>query len=739
MIDLDTFLGAVFEGRQPDEHVLLGKQTVLEGPFHHTSWPAEPRWFRGKVASYFNVSTVRKPPEDESGGVYWRRRREDCVAAYVLVLDDIGTKATALPPVEPSYKLETSPGNFQWGYLLAPTEDLDRYAAVVEAAAEKGYGDKGAGGYNRLMRVPGSVNIKPGRNGWQSRVTEWNPSRFWALDDLAKMLELDKIEVKKTQVKPSLGGAPVAEGAVKDVMLDWLSSEGHVVEDKGAWVDITCPWADQHTSGGDTAGYSPLGRGGAWQDTRSFKCLHEHCASKTIRDLSGWAAGRGGPQVQGYDPLPRLQAQYVMVADGVRVADMWQRPKGGYWVYALPEFNVLNPGRVKVPGRDKPVSIATAFAEDSETRKAATMMYRPGDDEVAVVADQPVVNTWSPPMWPETDAEPSIFLEHMAFLLPDKGERELFLDWVAWKIQNPGKRSYAMVMVAPTGTQGLGRSSVGDLLAKTTGGVNTVDLGKLAGSDSFNDFLFDCMWLVIEEAKDVSADEFWKAYEKIKERIDTRPTEAWRNTKYGKARYDTQWFNAMIFSNHQDALAIPAEDRRFCVLTNPEARQEKAYYERLRAAIHNGEPGRLYWWMMRRDVSGFDHVYPPMTAAKRTMQSMTRSPLEEIEGIILEELRGELVTLHQIMARVKEAARELGHDRVEHSPAQVAKRLFRGFKRLREDKNGARYAVHSKVEEIRSIKNHSHWRWLDDIRDRDAIVAEVTKNDPAGLKLPLPQ
>jgi hypothetical protein len=736
MIDLDTFLGTVFETRRKDEHVLLGKQTTLEGPFHHTSWPAEPRWFRGKVASYFNVSTVRKPAEDEDGSVYWRRRREDCVAAYVLVLDDIGTKATAVPPVEPSYKLESSPGNFQWGYLLDPTEDLDRYAAVVEAAAAAGYGDKGAGGYNRLMRVPGSVNIKPGRNGWQSRITEWNPSRFWTLDDLTKMLGLDKVEVKKTQTKPSLTGGLAAEGAVKDVMLEWLSASGLVVEDKGAWVNIVCPWGDQHTSGGDTAGYSPLGRGGEWQDTRSFKCLHEHCATKTVRDLSSWASSRGGPQVQGYDPLPRLQAQYVMVADGVRVADMWQRPKGGYWVYALPEFNVLNPGRMKVPGRDRAVAISTAFAEDAATRKTATMMYRPGDGEIAEASGQPVVNTWSPPTWPETTETPAVFLEHMAFLLPEPKERELFLDWVAWKIQNPGKRSYAMVMVAPTGTQGLGRSSVGDILSKTTGGVNTVDLGKLAGSDSFNDFLFDCMWLVIEEAKDVSADEFWKAYEKIKERIDTRPTDAWRNTKYGKARYDTMWFNAMIFSNHADALAIPAEDRRFCVLTNPETRQEKAYYERLRAAINNGEPGRLYWWLMRRDVSNFDHVYPPSTEAKRAMQSMTRSPAEEIESLISEDIKGDLVTLQQIMSMVKAAARELGHDRVEHAPSQVAKRIFRGFKRLREAKNGARYVIHAKAEEVRSINRHAQWRLFDEARDRDAIVAEVVKNDPAGLKLP---
>jgi hypothetical protein len=609
-INLDTFIKTVFDGLQPDQHVLLAKQTELGGSFFHTPHPALPRWHRGKVASYFNVSTVKAPEPEPDGELYWHRRKVDCVEAYVLVLDDVGTKA-AIPPVKPSYKLESSPGNFQWGYLIEPTSNLDRYSAIVEAVCELGWGDKGAGGYNRLMRVPGSVNIKPGRNGFISHITEWRPDRAWDLDELATALGVDlaNLDVKRTVVKPASGGAVVVSGAVVDPVLTWAADQGLVVSDNGEWVDVICPWHESHTTGSNTAGYSPLGRGADWVDHRAFKCQHEHCRERDTAQFLRWVQDQGGPWATGFDPLPRLQQQYVLVTDGIRVADMWQRPHGGRWVRPLPEWGVLHPGRMRVLGRDNPISVQTAFVESRGTRKAELLQYMPGEGEVCEVDRQEVVNTWVPPQWAETDSSPDLFLRHVEYLLPSPMERELFLDWLAYKIQYPSKRSFSMVMVAPNGTQGLGRSTIGDYLkAMMRGQVNNIDLDKLGSSGGFNDYLFDCLWLLIEEARDIGAGGFFKAYEHFKEYVDMRPVKVWRNTKYGSARYDTMWCNVLIFSNHEDALALPEKDRRFCVLTNPTERMDKDYYGHLREALDGDEPGKLYWYLMRRDVSKFDAV-----------------------------------------------------------------------------------------------------------------------------------
>ena len=52
------------------------------------------------------------------------------------MLDDIGTKCKE-PPVEPSWKLESSRGNEQWGYILAmPTDDLELVNGFLRWADE---------------------------------------------------------------------------------------------------------------------------------------------------------------------------------------------------------------------------------------------------------------------------------------------------------------------------------------------------------------------------------------------------------------------------------------------------------------------------------------------------------------------------------------------------------------------------------------------------------------------------
>lgn len=735
-ITLDTFLKAVFDGRQNDQHILLAKQTDLGGSFFHAPHPTEARWRRGKVATYYNVSTVKVPEPEADGSLYWHRRKTDCVEAYVLVLDDVGTKA-ATPPVEPSYKLESSPGNHQWGFFIEPTSNLDRYSAIVEAICELGWGDKGAGGYNRLMRVPGSVNLKPGRDGFVSTVTDWHPERVWDLDELATALGVDlaQLNVKKTQVKPATAGAAVAATAIADPVLTWLADNGMVVTDKDEWVEITCPWHDSHTTGSDIAGYSPLGRGAEWHDHRAFKCLHEHCRERDTAQFLRWVNDQGGPWATGFDPLPRLQQQYVLVIDGMRVADLWQRQNGGMWTNTLPEWKLKNPGRMRMLGRDNPISVMTAFTESRQTRRAETMLFRPGEPELAEVNDQIVVNTWVPPRWPETDETPTAFLEHVEFILPDKAERELFLDWLAWKFQHPGMRSYSVLMVAPTGAQGLGRSMIGDFISAAIGSVNTVDLDKLIGNGSFNDYLFDCTFLVVEEAKDVAHEDFWRGYEKLKERLDNRANQEWRNTKYGKARFDTKWFNAMVFSNHADALAIPPEDRRFLVLTNPDARRDKDYYQRIHDALRGDEPGKLYWYLMRRNVAGYDHVYPPMTKAKEMMQDMAAAPSDEIGNLALADLPGDLITLAQIKIRVRAAAKEVGLSKVEQAPDGVARRLFKKYQRLRKDKNGARYVIRGQQEEVRAIRNLIKWSAVDVSRDTVAVAEEVAKNDRESLNV----
>ena len=733
--DLKEFFETVFAGMPDGEHILLARQNSRDGGFHNVPWGGKAclRWFLSNIpgAIYFNISTVRAPEGEDC----WRRRMQDCVAAYVVVFDDIGTKVSEHPPVEPSYKIETSQGNYQWGYIIGPYEKLERYAQIVEALGELGFTDKGAGGYNRLMRIPGSVNIKPNRNGFVSTVTEWEPKRIFDLEKLATDLGVDLNALgtgKRTTVRAIEAGATVDDEV--DPLLAWLIDHNHVVGNPSAdFVTINCPWAAGHTTGASVANYSPLGRGeGSWTETRAFKCFHEHCQDNHFPEFSNWVVAHGGPLCMGMDPLPFLQSRYVYVVDGATVVDLIQRPRGGTWRYSLEDWGKRYYRMIPTPDRDTPVLIKTAFLESAATRKLDIFAYVPNGGDITELHGQPVVNTYVKPTHLETDQQPEIFLEHTAYLLGE--HQDLFLDWLAYKIQNPAKRSYAIVMVAAE--FGTGRSWIRAMLDRVLQGkVNTASLGQLigkgtSGENNFNDWAAECQFLVIEEAKDnMDPSDFYKGYETFKQRVDTRPVAFRCNPKYGKTRDDFMYFNCLIFTNHSDAMIIPEGERRICVLENPSERKNYAYYDRLEAALDSDEPQKVYWYLKHRDVSEFDHVYPPDTEAKLKMIEQSKSPMDEVMEMALENLSGDIITKKILSQKIRKAARELEYPKIEAEPGGVGGRLWRSLGKLRlDEKNGARYLIEESRQEVRCIRNTEKWRAVDEQRELDPIVAELKKN-----------
>ena len=747
-MNAQKFLDTIFVDLADDEHVCVSRGSPKKdgsGMWFNNYLTSARQWrkwdaFKQDQAWYFCVSTI--DGELNAKGSMVGRGRQNLRRYFCLVLDDIGTKADA-PPVDPSWIVESSAGNFQWGYLLDPGDDWGRYEALVEYCHTKGWGDAGAGGSYRLMRVPGSANLKPGRDNFHTVLDagEWD---VWTLDELADDLGCDfsEVVVKDNTNVFKQGGAIAMDGI--DPMLDWLSAGGHVVSDTGAeWLDIICPWADSHTSGANLAGYSPLGRGvGKYVQTRAFNCMHEHCQSKKLKEFRAWAVERGGPEVSGFDPLPWLQAKYTYVSTGQMVYDLHQRPIGGIWSWSLADWTKDHPGRVTMPGHERPILVANAFVEHEDTKKCVDAIYEPvartADTGLVTAHQQQWVNTYVPPNWPETDAEPLMFLEHVEYLVPDAFEREWFLSWLAYKIQHPTSRSYACVMIAENAF-GTGRSWIGRLLGKMMPGhVNKSSLPALIGKgtsaeQTYNSWMVGCQFLLVEEAKDggMTREDFYSSYETFKQNIepgDAMASEAMRvNDKYGRTRNERVFFNALSNTNHADAMMLEEGDRRVMCVENPTERKDHMYYDRLAAALTDGEPQRVYWWLMRRDVGSYDNIYPPMTPSKARMMADNRAPSDVVAEWIRENHPSDVVTRATLKTAIVVAARDLDDDKNMREPGLFTKMLWRKLKSLRPDdaKNGARYMIDGKQTEIRAIRNQEKWVVQDDARDTEIMKTEL--------------
>jgi len=223
-----------------------------------------------------------------------RRRLADVRAAFVLPCDDVGTKAIK-PPVTPSYILETSPGNHQWGYMIDPfdvstPEGASYYDACLLGLAQAGYNDFGCRSASRVIKMPGAVH----HSGFITCVAEWYPDHVWDLKELMDELEVTPSAGARSGFRSS-PGRHVALEDVSDPIYDWLVREDLVHGISSDWVEVACPWADLHSEpDNNMAGYSPLDYG---SEGRGFNCFHSHGDDHGLVQFLAWVERQDGPSL----------------------------------------------------------------------------------------------------------------------------------------------------------------------------------------------------------------------------------------------------------------------------------------------------------------------------------------------------------------------------------------------------------------------------------------------------------
>ena len=117
-ITLADFLAALFNGKTDSDVICLARQ-VDKGFRHHAATPGYIENIdngNSQEPWYVCASTVKSQNP-------LRRRRQDCLAAWCVLLDDIGTKAEA-PDVPLSALIQTSvvkgEPNYQGLYFIQP-------------------------------------------------------------------------------------------------------------------------------------------------------------------------------------------------------------------------------------------------------------------------------------------------------------------------------------------------------------------------------------------------------------------------------------------------------------------------------------------------------------------------------------------------------------------------------------------------------------------------------------------
>ncbi|MGZ5621863.1 MAG: hypothetical protein ACXWFG_13450 [Methylobacter sp.] len=228
----------------------------------------------------------------DSEGQY-RRKKALFAALYAIMLDDVGVKVAAeRVTLAPSWIIETSAGNYQYGYILAePLCNANDATNLLDSIIAAGLCDPGANGAcARIGRLPVAVN---GKYDFKCRLVEWKPELRYSVQQIIDGLQVELRENATRKVAPRSANDPTTHDDVHipraddNPVIAALSLRGLYKSPLGSGKhDITCPWVQEHTDQSDhgTAYWEPS----ETYPIGGFKCQHGHCADRRVSTLHGY-------------------------------------------------------------------------------------------------------------------------------------------------------------------------------------------------------------------------------------------------------------------------------------------------------------------------------------------------------------------------------------------------------------------------------------------------------------------
>jgi hypothetical protein len=627
---------------------------------HHSDWLTG----LDQMNAYFSIS------------IYTGNRRVERAfrACHVIVLDDIGTAKVAARDVlrvlgAPSYRIETSSGNEQWGYVLAtPALDPASVKVLLQALGAKGLTDRTVTDVTRYMRLPISTNTKGG-GAHRAVLREWHPERRFELEELLRQVGVGSASSSVPGQVPGTAGTgkwvsqKILAGG--DPIIQKLSEWGELTGSRtgdGGWHLRACPWDSSHTPGAKVDDRSAVWAGG------TFKCWHGHCVDKHRGEFLVWFGKRLDEESGGLfcdaaqldmapiDPStsamlapvspPATSAAPIAVsAIGVSSPDaaaaarafmaemIWVREQNRFFsrrthglimrealdaAYVMPLRDLLTvPGPGKQTREIKPTDW---WLRQSRRIEVDNLTYWPGGDPVVVLAGGlRHANRWRPSTLgqdvgldiPNHLVRP--WLDLVWHVVGNEGSRFFVhvLDWLALIVADPGRKPGWHLIVQ--GAQGIGK----DLLMLPVVfavGAGNVGMVSAAGLHRDHNPWAEKRLILVSELKQTSTGsasgrDQYNTLKALTENTSTTVPINEKNVKLYHARNVGAYY---VTSNEHDALALDADDRRFVVAASTAVKRSRAYYTKLVAWL-GGETGAgtemVAAWLRQR--------YASLSAARR--------------------------------------------------------------------------------------------------------------------------
>lgn len=194
-------------------------------------------------------------------------------------------------------------------------------------------------------------------------------------------------------------------------------------------------------------------------------------------------------------------------------------------------------------------------------------------------------------------------LDHLRMLIPDYYERNIILDYIAYLVQHPGKKILFMPIIK--GGKGVGKSVIAEKIIPAVLGEQNVRAVKPRKVNAdFNAWQLDTQLVVFHELKlGTTRQEKLNLTEELKEIITDHGMQASRKTVDD---YDVRNFlNLFAFTNHEDAIMITPDERRFYMIRSEMQLQDDEYYDKLHTWLDDNIEA-IYHYFLYRDLEDFN-------------------------------------------------------------------------------------------------------------------------------------
>lgn len=696
--------------------------------------------FTPDMNQYFTISLFKA--EVETGRAV--RRKANFDGCFVIVADDVKEKlplenVEKLPP--PTYKLLTSEKSEQWGWVLSEAcEDADKVNNLLDGLVAKGLApdgtDPGMKGVTRYVRLPGGSNTKKKRfvdgKPFNCAITEWNPKRFYTIEQMAQVFYID-LSVKREQAGAGMWVAADDNAVKNHPVMPYFTVTGLGVD---GWVRVDCPNADNHT-GGDASGAAvQIQKDG----TLFFQCHHGHCngesadgkklTGKRVVDLLDEQKFNGSGELKTaysnyrkqLDAKQRIEAAAELASKVKKPTgfsgtdhsqEFEQEPEQPYvfdplrYVYLAPEnrFFDIETGLLITPSgldnrhiatfprvRGKMMASEALLANmDKRLSEADGLSWvpkcqsKPTRDQLIIdVEGRRMINTWSGFALKPRNADVNLWLDHAEYLIPDKKEREVLLDYLACIVQRVAEKPAFFI-----GHRGAHRTGK-DLLYKPVMQALGFRIARAVEIDNilagWGDYVNELKFVIVTEV-DKAQD---KKVANSMKTIAAPTASGYRvlNMKGKGVVTQLDCMGGVMMSNKRHFIAIEPGDKRYFVVDSWVEPKDESYYKQI-DDWYNKDNGfaKVLGYLLKRDISKFNHNQLPYmtTGALEMVQAGKYDYEQDLEEMINDRLppfHSSWVTAKEVKKVVKDNGLKCGNNGLDDALRGLGWFKFRGQRKV---------------------------------------------------------